>query len=80
MIKLVGVPTMTLGELRQVIHELMADSEEHGVPLDDCDVRIQSSDSGLNNLRTVEVKREHSDFTDGRDPHTIVIFNTAFYD
>lgn len=80
MIKLVGCPTMTLGELRQVIHDLISDSEESGVPLDDVPVRIATPESGLCYLRTVERKRRHSDYADGRDPHTIVIFETGFYD
>lgn len=70
MIVKVGIPTMTYGDLRQVLHELLdeADGELDGVP-----VRIRAE--GLSMLRTVTIEDGHSDYTDGREPHRIIVLS-----
>lgn len=68
----VGVPTMTMGDLRQVLHELECQYEDD--VLDDVPVSLRCE--GLSVLRTVCVEENHSDFTDGREPHRIIVLSS----
>lgn len=83
MIVKVGVPTMTVGDLRHVLHELenlWDDETSSQGALDDVEIRMEVVNGGHRaNLRWVELVEDHSDYKDGKDAHPVVVLHSEFY-
>lgn len=73
MIVKVGVPTMTYGDLRQVLHDLLDTHDANG-ELDSVEVRLRT-DGHVAMLRTLTME-DHSDFQDGRDRRQVIILSS----
>lgn len=74
MIVKVGVPTMTYADLLEVLADLAA-RFDNPHELDNVPIQLASPESGLTNLRTIKVKDNHSDYTDGSNSHRVIILD-----